>query len=432
VVSREPGRTNATPPAEEDPAAFFDGEDLDLASGLMFALDVSLSDIGVGEVLELSSSNPTLALELPAWCRGTGHELVGSESDGSQSLYRIRRGERGALMFRDRPDWGVTPEFRHDGFDTRDWLVGKAGAIPERADETTGFSPRGSVIESGSPPFPFTETERDHVWAQNVAALYEQATGAQWDASADIRWRELRPLPTHLERAVCQVMTHLAENEYAALYVPARFIPRIHPHYTEVVMFLSTQVVDEARHIEAFTKRALANGGGLGFSTAMTQTSLRSLLEQEDFSQASFLLSVLGEGAFLEYLAFVERFAPDPVTADIVRRARADEARHVAFGVEHARHYLGADPDRVEILRDAVERRAAYLADTSGQSAHVEEALVVLAAGGVSAGRIRDGVVEVRRLHEVMQRRRVGRLRQLGFPTPVAEEISQLHTPNFM
>ena len=74
---------------------------------------------------------------------------------------------------------------------------------------------------------------------------------------------------------MCQIMTHLAENEYAALYVPAKFIPRIHPRFTEVVMFLSTQVVDEARHIEAFTKRALANGGGLQYSTAQTQASLR-------------------------------------------------------------------------------------------------------------------------------------------------------------
>ena len=89
-------------------------------------------------------------------------------------------------------------------------------------------------------------------------------------------------------------MTHLAENEYAALYVPARFIPRIHPHFAEVALFLATQVNDEARHIEAFTKRALANGGGLQVSSAMTQTSLRSLLEQEDFSHASFLLGARG------------------------------------------------------------------------------------------------------------------------------------------
>ena len=417
---------------DQEPAARFDGEDLDLSSGLIFALDVCLSDVEVGQVLELTSTNRALAHELPAWCRGTGHELVGAEPDGDRTRYRIRRGAHGSLMFKDRPDWGVSPEFRHDGFDTRDWLVGKVAEIPAHADPTTGFSPRGAVVEPGAPPFPYTETERDRLWAHNVASLYEQATAAQWDASLDIRWRDLRPLPTHLERAVCQIMTHLAENEYAALYVPARFLPRIHPHFTEVVMFLSTQVVDEARHIETFTKRALANGGGLQYSTAMTQASLRTLLEQEDFSQASFLLSVLGEGTFLEYLAFVERHAPEPVTADIARRARIDEARHVAFGVEHARHYLGADPDRAGELRTAVERRASYLADASGQSPHVEEALVLLAAGGVTPGRIRDGVRAVRALHETMHRRRVVRLTQLGFPPATAEEISEMHTPNFM
>lgn len=416
-----------------DPAAKFDAEDLDLASGLIFALDVCLSDIGVGDVLELRSSNPAVAHELPAWCKGTGHRLVATEADGpDRTIFRIERGPYGSLMFKDRPDWGITPTFRHDGFDTRDWLVGKAAEIPERADPTTGFAPRGAVVEDGAPAFPYTETERDRVWAHNVASLYEQATATQWDASVDIRWRDLEPLPTHLERAVCQIMTHLAENEYAALYVPARFIPRIHPHFTEVALFLATQVNDEARHIEAFTKRALANGGGLQVSSAMTQTSLRSLLEQEDFSQASFLLSVLGEGTFLEYLAFVERFAPDPVTAEIARRARVDEARHVAFGVEHARHYLGADPDRAAELVEAVERRAGFLADASGASAHVEEALVVLAAGGVTPTRIREGVAHLRALQDTMHRRRVTRLTQLGFPARVAEEMSELHTPNFM
>ena len=337
-------------------------------------------------------------------------------------------------MFKDLPDWGIRAPLRTDGegFDTKDWLVGKAALIPEVADVATGFSPRGAVVEEGSPPFPFTVNERDRVWAHNVASLYEQATESQWDASRDIAWADLPDLPDHVERAVCQIMTHLAENEYAALYVPAKFIPRIHPRFTEVVMFLSTQVVDEARHIEAFTKRALANGGGLRYSTAQTQASLRSLLDQEDFSQASFLLSVLGEGAFLEYLSFIERYAPDPVTADIVRRARVDEARHVAFGVEHARHFLEADPERGEVLRAAVEQRASFLADTSAGSPHVEEALVVLAAGGIGADRLGDGVKAVRQLHQTMHRRRVGRLRQLGFADEAADQISELHTTNFM
>ena len=38
----------------------------------------------------------------------------------------------------------------------------------------------------------------------NVASLYDQATAQQWDAITDIRWDDLPPLPTHLERAVAR------------------------------------------------------------------------------------------------------------------------------------------------------------------------------------------------------------------------------------
>jgi len=413
-------------------SARYDGGDLGLAEGLMFAIDVHLSDIAPGEILEVSSSNPGLEHELPAWCRGTGHRVVAVEPDGDRTLFHIERGARGSLMFADRPELPLRAPDRTGGFATADWLTGLAGRVPERADPATGFSPRGATLEPGSPRFPYTELDRDRLWAQNVASLYDQATAQQWDAATDIEWDALPELPSHVERAVAQVMTHLAENEYAALYVPSKFIPRIHPHFTEVVMFLATQVVDEARHIEAFTKRALASGGELGLSAAITQRSLKSLLDQEDFSQASFLLSVLGEGAFLEYLSFIERYAPDPVTADVVRRARADESRHVAFGVEHARLFLASDPDRADVLRRSVEQRAEFLSQTSGATPHVEEALVILAAGGTSPGALPDGVRAVRELHQTMHRRRVGRLRQLGFAEDVANEISELHTANFM
>src|SRR5438445_13271897 len=137
--------------SDPEPAATFDGEDLDLAGGLMFALDVCLSDVEPGEVVELSSRNPALAHELPVWARRTGNRIVATAPEGEAVRYRIERGERAALMFRDRPDWGITPEFRHDGFDTRDWLVGKAGAIPHRASPETGFAPRGAVVGPGGP-----------------------------------------------------------------------------------------------------------------------------------------------------------------------------------------------------------------------------------------------------------------------------------------
>ena len=46
------------------------------------------------------------------------------------------------------------------------------------------------------------------------------------------------------------------------------------------------QVVDEARHAEAFTRRAEAGGLGLGTTAATGQLSLQTLLEEADFTTA--------------------------------------------------------------------------------------------------------------------------------------------------
>src|SRR5439155_7152098 len=129
----------------------------------------------------------------------------------------------------------------------------------------------------------YTLNRKLDVWADNVQDLYEQAKSKQWNATTDIPWSDLRPLPDEMERAVCQLMTFLAENEYAALYIPSKFLPRINAQYIEAVLFLAAVINDEARHIEVFTKRALANGGGLQYATALTERSLHGLFVQEDY-----------------------------------------------------------------------------------------------------------------------------------------------------
>jgi hypothetical protein len=235
-----------------------------------------------------------------------------------------------------------------------------------------------------------------------------------------------------MERSVCQVMTFLAENEYAALYIPARFLPRINAQYIEVVLFLGTVINDEARHIEAFTKRALANGGGLQHAAAITEWSLYSLLLQEDYFKASFLLHVLGEGTFLELLEFIERHAPDPVTAEIVRRARLDEGRHVAYGIAHARERIAAEPEKVDELIAATEARASALQSTSSANPMLMQALATLAGGGSRPEQISEGLQSVRRLQIEMGEGRVRRLVQIGLDRSIARELSALHTPNFM
>jgi hypothetical protein len=124
-------------------------------------------------------------------------------------------------------------------------------------------------------------------------------------------------LPDEVEDAVVQVMTYLLENETAALIVPSRFIALLHPHFREVMQVLAIQAADEARHIEVFTRRALLKRAELGLSTAGGQTSLQTLVEEPNFATASLLLSVLGEETFFSLLWFIERFAPDPITAAV-------------------------------------------------------------------------------------------------------------------
>jgi hypothetical protein len=239
-------------------------------------------------------------------------------------------------------------------------------------------------------------------------------------------------LPPALTRALGQVFTFLAENELSALYVPSQFVARIHPAYAEVAMFLATQMADESRHIDVFLRRARAGGGMLGVSSVTTAQSLLSLLELGDFTEASFLLSVLGEGTFLDLLRFIEEHAPDEVTAQIARRTRADESRHVHFGLAHVRHALAHEPALYTRLENAVRRRAARLADAGGIPAPLQDGLTILAAGGIEPKAVARGHEAFRQLAHDMHVNRVKRLEHAGFTTEQATMVSELHTANFM
>ena len=304
--------------------------------------------------------------------------------------------------------------------------------MPLNASVASGFAPRGARIEPGGPAYPFTLIERDRVAPPDVGRLYDQAVAAQWDANRDIPWQNVRELSPELERAVGQIMTFLAENELSALYLPSRFIAQIHPAFAEVAMFLASQLSDEARHIDVFLKRARIGGGGLGISSVTTSRSLLSLLETRDFTEAAFLLSVLGEGTFLDLLTFVETFAPDEATEEVARRTRADESRHVHFGLSHVRWALEHDPTLYPRLEETVRRRAATLAGVAGVPAPLQDALTILAAGSTDSTAVARGHEAFRELLSTMHVNRLKRLAHAGFTSAQAETISALHTPNFM
>lgn len=406
-----------------------DGGDLDCGSGLLLIIRAAINKLQDGQVLEIRSTDIGVKEDLPAWCRLTQNEYLGSRPGEGTRQYLVRRGMQLDLG---EPDWGIKVPTRQQGVDMRDWFLGRLGDVPDEAPRNMGFVPRGAVPERGIPNFGFTLNRKDDIWADDIAELYQHATANQWDATHDIPWDSLPIHSQEMERAICQIMTFLAENEYSALYVPAKFIGKINPQFAEVVLFLSTLMNDEARHIEVFTKRAVANGGGLQYGAAATEISLQTLIDQEDYPSASFLLHVLGEGTFVDLLQFIEKYAPDGCTRELVRRARLDETRHVKYGMSNVRWALSKEPGLDEALIKAVETRAAVLDAATGVNPMVQEALAIMAGGGSEPLQMALGVERGRELYTTMHRNRVRRLITAGFSTEQAERMSNLHTPNFM
>jgi hypothetical protein len=388
-------------------ALALNGGALPLGGGLLAILRPALELLEPGGTVALFSSRASVRQDLPAWCRSERHEYLGCErQDDDRDRHLVARGPF------------AVPRATDEASDV--------------ADAHTGFAPPGARVEPGGPRYPFSLLRRAHAAPAESRQLYDQAIAGQWNADLDIPWSTVRPLPPPLEHAIGQVMTFLAENELSALYVPSKFVARLHPAYIETAMFLSTQLIDESRHFDVFVRRARAGGGGLGVSSVTTARSLLSLLALDDFTEAAFLLSVLGEGTFLDLLRFVERHAPDEATAELARRARVDESRHVRFGISHVRAAMAADPSLAGRLEAAVRRRAATLHGVGGVPAPIQDALTILAAGGDEPAAVARGHEAFRALLVEMHDDRLKRLGHAGFSPEAAERLSQLHTPNFM
>jgi hypothetical protein len=229
------------------------------------------------------------------------------------------------------------------------------GTIPDHT-EWRNLAPRGSARDLYVDKMPVIEgydvLDKAHVWAENVNTLYEEAKARQWNSTSDIPWSELEPVSEDLEKAACQLATFLTEVEFVAGDFPARWVWRIAQDFFEVKNFLATQMIDEARHMEVFRKRAVAGGGAMLHPSPAFEWALKAILESPTHTQGTFLLNVLGEGLVLSVFRAGEFLAKTHVDKEIFRLCMQDEARHVSYGTLELKAYLDAAPDKERALDD--------------------------------------------------------------------------------
>jgi hypothetical protein len=119
------------------------------------------------------------------------------------------------------------------------------GALSPSREVVSALRRRGTLVrgrpvpEATSGQYDWAFSSRDGVWTDKLASLADRAARSQWEATRDIPWEAVAGLRSDVERGVSRVMTYIAQNEYAAYYIPARYLAQVNPEYVEVLMWLA-------------------------------------------------------------------------------------------------------------------------------------------------------------------------------------------------
>src|SRR3712207_810823 len=131
-----------------EPAVRVNGGALGVGNGLLMLIRETLEPLPPGAVLAVRTSDPSAAHDLPAWCRIMGHTYLGIEPGPEGHNHFLGKSPFPSQAAGQKPDWGIRLPLRQgQELHTQDWMVGRAGQVPEVAPTTTGFAPRGAVVE---------------------------------------------------------------------------------------------------------------------------------------------------------------------------------------------------------------------------------------------------------------------------------------------
>ena len=295
------------------------------------------------------------------------------------------------------------------GLTLEDIATGGPGQIPaitaNQSGRMRGAAPRPDA-QNTSKHWP----NRTASWSDSAMLLYEEAVQRQWSSATDIPWAEMPQLSEELELAMSQLCTFLTQVEFIAGDVPGKYAPNVSAEYFEIGLFLASQIMDEARHLDVFRKRALANGIGL----LKAGPGAVGLLTAQDFTEMASTLHLVGEGFVQSMFRMGEMFAQTEVDKRMFRLAAQDESRHVAFGVMHMKYVMETQPERREEVHSYLDRMEGNLGAGSTQAGltgggETGEALAILLGGGTSESQLRDGygkllAIRKRQVNEYMHR----------------------------
>jgi len=133
------------------------------------------------------------------------------------------------------------------------------------------------------------------------------------------------------------MLSQFMHGEQGALLCTAKIVETV--PWIDAKYYAATQVVDEARHVEVFSKYLDEKLSGHYPVNAHLGLLLDDIIADSRWDMTYLGMQIMVEGLALAAFGFMHALTPEPLLKKLLRYVMADEARHVAFGVLSLQDY---------------------------------------------------------------------------------------------
>jgi hypothetical protein len=204
-----------------------------------------------------------------------------------------------------------------------------------------------------------------------LAKLYERAKTSQWNGSIDLDWSidvdieavavEMQAAIAHLRQRLVEIegsplkgwsedhwtklaieafnwrMSQFLHGEQGALVCTAKIVETV--PWIDAKYYASTQVMDEARHVEVFSRYLDTKLEGHYPVNPALQLLIDDIVRDDRWDMTYMGMQIMIEGLALAAFGFMHAVTQEPLLKQLLRYVMSDEARHVAFGVLSLKEY---------------------------------------------------------------------------------------------
>jgi hypothetical protein len=171
-----------------------------------------------------------------------------------------------------------------------------------------------------------------------AAATFQQRM-AELPGSPVARWGQKEWTQFQVE-ALNWRMSQFLHGEQGALICTAKIVATT--PWIDAKYYAASQVVDEARHVEVFSRYLDTKLDGHYPVNPALQLLIDDIIGDSRWDMTYMGMQIMVEGLALAAFGFMHQVTEEPLLKKLLRYVMADEARHVAFGVLSLQeHYAG-------------------------------------------------------------------------------------------